>query len=191
MEGSSQQIIVFNDHKNLTYFQSARVLNRRQARWAQFLTRFDFVILYRPGMQQGKADALSQRSYMELQPGEAAFESQKKILLGPDRLRVMAIHTINTPGDSRLLDSIREQIATDAFAQEVLSHIIPHRASSSQSKNPRLDYTQFNWHDGLLFRQTLLYVPDGPSRLKVVQQCHDTPMAGHFGIHKTFELISR
>ena len=128
---------------------------------------------------------------MELQLGEAAFESQKQILLGPNRLRLMAMHTINTPGDSQFLDSIREHIATDAFAQEVLSHIILDRASSSESQNPRLDYTQFTWHDGLLFRQTLLYVPDGPSRLTVMQQCHDTPMAGRFGIHKTFELISR
>ena len=191
LEGSSQQILVYNDHKNLQYFQSARVLSRRQARWAQFLTHFDFIILYRPGMQQGKADALSRRSYMELQPGEAAFENQKQILLGPDRLRLMAFHAIDTPEDSSLLDSIREHLGTDEFAQDILNHIIPDRASCSQSQNPRQDYNQFSWHDGLLFRQNLLYVPDGPSRLRVLQQCHDTPMAGHFGIHKTFALISR
>ena len=85
MEGSSEQIIFYNDHKNLTYFQTVRVLNRRQARWAHFLTRFDFIILHRPGMQQEKENVLSRRS-MELQPGEAAFESQKQILLGLDRL---------------------------------------------------------------------------------------------------------
>ena len=33
LEGSSHQITVFSDHKNLAYFQNARVLNRRQARW--------------------------------------------------------------------------------------------------------------------------------------------------------------
>ena len=70
LEGSSQQILVYIDHKNLQYFQSARVLSRRQAHCVQFLIRFDFIILYRPGMQQGKADALSRRPYMELQPGE-------------------------------------------------------------------------------------------------------------------------
>ena len=102
----------------------------------------------------------------------------------------MTMNTINTPGDSRLLHDTREHIGIDAFAEEILNHIILDRASNSQSQNPRLDYTQFNWHDGLLFRQTLLYVPDGPSRLEVVQQCYDTPMAGHFGIYKTFELIS-
>ena len=52
LEGSSNQVTVFSDHKNLAYFQNARVLNRRQARWAQFLTRFDFKITYRPGKQQ-------------------------------------------------------------------------------------------------------------------------------------------
>ena len=61
---SSQHILVYNDHKNLQYFQSARVFTHRQARWAQFLSPFDFIILYRPGIQQGKADALSQRSLL-------------------------------------------------------------------------------------------------------------------------------
>ena len=34
LEGCPHQIVVYNDHKNLTYFQNARVLNRWQARWA-------------------------------------------------------------------------------------------------------------------------------------------------------------
>jgi hypothetical protein len=42
LEGSLHQIIVYNDHKNLTYFQTARILSRRQAHWLQFLSRFDF-----------------------------------------------------------------------------------------------------------------------------------------------------
>jgi Holliday junction resolvase-like predicted endonuclease len=58
LEGSSHQITVYNDHKILMYFQNARVLNHRQAQWAQFLTRFDFIIVYRLGALQGKADAL-------------------------------------------------------------------------------------------------------------------------------------
>ena len=32
LEGSPHQIIVYNDHKNLTYFQTSRELSRRQAR---------------------------------------------------------------------------------------------------------------------------------------------------------------
>ena len=82
LEGSTHQVIVYND--NLTYFQSARVLSRRQARWAQFLTRFDFLITYRPGVQQGKADALSRRSYLAPRLGEPTFDNQKQVLLEPE-----------------------------------------------------------------------------------------------------------
>ena len=103
----------------------------------------------------------------------------------------MAIHAIETPGDSSLLDSLREHIEIDEFAQEILNHIIPDRASCSQSQNLRQDHTKFSWHDGLFFQQNLLNVLDSPSQLQILQQCHGTIMVGHFGIHKTFELISR
>ena len=191
LEGSPHQIIVYNDHKNLTYFQNARVLNRRQARWAQFLTRFDFLIVYRPAIHQGKADALSRRSYMAPCLGEPTFDHQKQILLGPDRLQVMVTNAFKTPTDSILISTIRTDLEADEFAQDVLNHIIPDRASCSRSMNSRKDYNQFSWHDNLLFRNNLLYVPDGRSRLLILQHCHDMPMAGHFGVHKTLELVSR
>ncbi len=34
-------------------------LNRRQVRWAEFLSEFGFRIMYRPGKQEGKPDALT------------------------------------------------------------------------------------------------------------------------------------
>jgi hypothetical protein len=191
LEGSPHQIIIYNDHKNLTYFQTARVLSRRQARWAQFLTRFDFLITYRPGVQQGKADALSRRSYLAPRPGEPAFDHQNQILLGPDRLRVMTTQVFKTPLDSSLLESIRTTINTDGFAQDILNHIIEGRASCSRSANSRKDYNQFTWYDGLLLRNNKLYIPDGSLRIQVLQDCHDSPMAGHYGVHKTVELVSR
>ena len=38
---------------------------------------------------------------------DTAFENQKQILLGPNRLRLMAFHAIDTPEDLSPLDSIR------------------------------------------------------------------------------------
>jgi hypothetical protein len=45
--------------------------------------------------------------------------------------------------------------------------------------------------DGFLYYQGLLYIPDGPCRLQVLQSRHDFPTARHFGFNKTMELISR
>jgi hypothetical protein len=52
---------VFIDHQNLEYFMTTKVLNRRQACWAQELAGIDFRIYYRKGTSNGKPDALSRR----------------------------------------------------------------------------------------------------------------------------------
>ena len=46
-EKTEQSIIVLSDHKNLEYFITIKLLNRRQARWSKFLFKFNFKIIYR------------------------------------------------------------------------------------------------------------------------------------------------
>ncbi len=59
LEGSGVPFIVWTDHKNLEYIRSAKRLNSRQARWALFFGRFEFLLSYRPGSKNIKPDALS------------------------------------------------------------------------------------------------------------------------------------
>ena len=142
------------------------MLTKQQARWAQLLTRFEFKILYRPGSEQGKADALSQRTYLTPRPGEVTFDDQKYILLGPARLQPVEVSDM--PIDSTILNSICQDLQIDLFAQEVLNHIDPNRASCSKAQHPHVDYNPFTWQNDLLFYKGLLYVPDRSSRLKVL-----------------------
>jgi len=44
---------------------SSQNLNHRQAQWALYLSRFDFVLKHIPGSRMGKADGLSRRSDWE------------------------------------------------------------------------------------------------------------------------------
>ena len=74
LEGAKHQVQVFSDHQNLEYFTTTKVLNRRQARWAQELAGIDFKIYYRPGNQNGKPDALSRRP--EYRPEKGGGENQ-------------------------------------------------------------------------------------------------------------------
>ena len=57
--GAPEEIVVFTDHINLEYFNTTKLLNRRQARWAEVLSQFNFKIVDRPGEKSGKANALS------------------------------------------------------------------------------------------------------------------------------------
>ncbi|KAL0180319.1 hypothetical protein M9458_025761, partial [Cirrhinus mrigala] len=77
LEGARHPLTILTDHKNLEYLRAAKVLNHRQARWSLFFTRFDFVINYRPGSQNTKADALSRvhESEHASQPPETILPS--------------------------------------------------------------------------------------------------------------------
>ena len=68
LEGTEIPFIVWTDHRNLAYIQSAKRLNSRQARWALCFGRFNFSLTYRPGSQNVKPDALS-RLYSPVDPG--------------------------------------------------------------------------------------------------------------------------
>ncbi|KAK3561986.1 hypothetical protein QTP86_022734 [Hemibagrus guttatus] len=59
LEGARHPFQVLTNHRNLEYFCGTKCLNPRQARWALFFTRFWFMVTYRPGSKNGKADALS------------------------------------------------------------------------------------------------------------------------------------
>jgi hypothetical protein len=59
-EGCSE-LTIFSDHKNLTYFTTTKQLNRRQVRWSETLGQYKFRIVYTPGKDNGRADALSRR----------------------------------------------------------------------------------------------------------------------------------
>jgi len=86
LEGSALPIKVLTDHKNLEYFMSTKTLNRRQVRWSQYLSRFNFRIQYRPGKLGGKPDALTRRSGDLPKEGDRRLQHQDQTLLKVNNL---------------------------------------------------------------------------------------------------------
>jgi len=64
------------DHKNLEYFIKMQKLNRRQAHWALYLSRFDFTLKHVLGTKMEKADQPSRRLDWKV-----GVEKDKKIRL--------------------------------------------------------------------------------------------------------------
>ena len=62
LESSPHPMRVLSDHKNLEYFMSTKLLSHRQVRWSEFLSRFNFRIIYRSGKAGRKPDALTRWS---------------------------------------------------------------------------------------------------------------------------------
>src|SRR6266566_3003228 len=90
LEGAPKAIKVLCDHRNLEYFMTTKLLNRRQARWSEFLSRFDFKIQFRPGKQSTKPDALTRRSGDLPKEGDERLLHQSQTILKTKNLQLSA-----------------------------------------------------------------------------------------------------
>src|SRR6202040_3721483 len=91
LEGARHKCEIWTDHKNLEYFMSAKKLNRRQARWSLYLSRFDFAMHHRPGCSMGKSDALSRRA----DHGMGTRDNDNMTLLCPECFATRMCHSGN------------------------------------------------------------------------------------------------
>jgi hypothetical protein len=182
LESAKDAIKVLSDHKNLEYFMSTKLLNRRQARWSEFLSRFNFKITYRPGKAGGKPDALTRRSTDLPQEGDERLLNQAQTVLKRENLSLLA----NTLTDS--LDEMFKQAYTqDPFPNKILELLA---SGANYSREISLAECE-NLNERLIFRKTLFVPAYDPLRLELLRLHHEIPAAGHPGRAKTFELLSR
>ena len=186
-EGAEQMLQLITDRKNLEYFMSKRLLNRRQARWAQFLSRFDYEIVYRPGKSNGKVDALTRRPGDLPEGGDERLKTMEQVVLKPEnlpeQLRILA-------NDLKEIRPIQEQLGKatreDGLVQRILEAV---RKGTSLKE---ITVAECSEQDGRLFYRGKQYVPEDPElQLRLIKEHHDTPLAGHPGRSKTFDLLSR
>ena len=94
IKGSRQQTKILTDHKNLVPFMTKKRLNERQVRWKQFLSQFDFKIVYRPGKEGGKPNAFTRGpGYLPTEDDEKNTQMEQ-ILLPEHYFEKMKIEAI-------------------------------------------------------------------------------------------------
>ena len=81
LEGAPNPFTILSDHANLLYWRTAQDLSRRQARWALYLTRFDFHLEHRPGKLITQADPLSRMPHHQVRDNE---DNTQRIVLRPE-----------------------------------------------------------------------------------------------------------
>ena len=99
------------DHKNLEYFMKVQKLNRRQARWTLYLSRFDFVLKHVPGTKMRKADSLSRRLDWEV---GVERNNENKILVKKEWLENRRTEKVEVIVEGvNLLEKIRQSRVRD------------------------------------------------------------------------------
>lgn len=186
LEGSPEPIEVLTDHRNLEYFMTSKLLNCRQVRWSEFLSRFNFKIVFRPGKQGAKPDALTRRSGDLPKEGDERLLHQSRVVLKSQNLD-LGVFASGFEELSDLEKLFSEGYEKDMAPSEYLKQL---KEGFRQSKDISLGDCQEV--EGRLQYRRAWYVPDLDSlRLEILRTHHDVPSAGHPGRAKTFELVSR
>src|SRR5882762_9876314 len=177
LEGAKHPVQVLTDHKNLEYFMAAQKLNRRQARWSTYLSRFDLDLSYRPGKSSAKPDLLSRRADHKKGGKE---DNENVVLLKPVFFQNRIATTFVNPP---LLKMILTEQARDADVKTWRS------LNTEDAKTAMFA----GWHEdaqGLVTLEGKVYVPMA-CRAEVLRQYHDSPITGHPGQWRTLELVRR
>ncbi|SOV04618.1 uncharacterized protein UDID_17154 [Ustilago sp. UG-2017a] len=193
LEGAKFPVQVLTDHRSLEYFTTTKQLNRRQARWSELLSDFDFVIQYRPGVQAGLPDALTHRSDMRPRDkGPSLMQEHNpnnfQALLKPHQLRLAATGILTVKSD--ITDKIREALSGDSWTSALCQGIPAHDTLLEQAHLGSLPPGFAIDSRNLLTYWDSVCVPDVDDlRLLIIQDRHNSPSVGHPGRRKTLSLV--
>jgi len=181
LEGTWLKFEIWTDHKNLEYFMSSQNLNRRQARWALYLSRFNFMLKHVPGSKMGKADGLSRRSDWE-KGGEG--DNEERTLLKPEWVQKIRAGEVIVEGID-ILENIRKSEAKDNEVIKAVEEMKKARVKMLRGK-------EWRKKDGLMLKKDRVYVPKNEALIvEIIRLHHDMPIGGHGGQWKTAEMVTR
>lgn len=145
-----KEFVIHTDHESLIHLKGQGKLNKRHAKWVEFIEAFPYVIRYKQGKDNVVADALSRR------------------------------YALITTLSSKLLgfEHLKEMYATDSDFGNVYN-ACEHAA-----------FKKFYRHEGFLFRGHQICVPSCSLRELLVRESHSGGLMGHFGVHKTLDILA-
>ena len=121
LEGTPTKFKIWTDHKNLKYFIKVQKLNQRQARWALYLSRFDFILKHVPKSKIEKVDSLSRRPNQEV---GVEKDNKNETLVKPEWLEVRRTEAVEIILDRvDLLEKVRKSNVRDDEMVKVMKEI--------------------------------------------------------------------
>jgi hypothetical protein len=167
LEGSTFE--VFTDHNPLTHLQTQPILSRRQTRWSEFLSNFQFKVDYKPGVDN-PSDALSRLKPTETHVCVLGATKSKPKLPKP----LVQGHHNTLPEIITISDLLLATLADPWFLNPAsVAHL--HKDMS-----------------GLYWNKDRVVVPhDTLLRQKILTACHGPTYTGHMSISKTLHFVNR
>jgi hypothetical protein len=169
---------------------TTKQLSGRQARWAEALSEYHFIVMYRTGKQNGKADALTRRDDEVERQDQVKTEYRTRAFLSQDQIDPQVLQDLGI--DVELSPILEEHTFDESVA--LLNRILWENRESSSLQALRLQAQggdpDFGLEDGLLLYNGRLVVPQsGHIQTELIQEAHNQVSTAHPGRDKTYQLL--
>ena len=149
----------------------AQKLNRRQAKWVLYLSRFDFILKHVAGSKMGKADGLSRR--VDWKVG-VENNNDNQIIIKDSWLRRLEEVIIKGP-EVNILEKIKKARSKDEDVVRIVEEI-------KKTKVKKLQGSEWQIEGELVLKKGKVYIlKDEKLRAEVIWLHHDVPAMGHGG----------
>lgn len=200
--GLQNPFTVVTDHKALEFFSTKRLLNLRQAGWAELLAQYHFTITYRPGSENAAADALSRKAE-DLKTQQDRKDAQRTLRIfmpaggGGEMTESMTTTlsmvsmVVDVPAILAAMD-----IAEMNMGVSLIDELLRINQTSESLGNYRLKAEDpdsgFSLIEGrILLKDGKLVVPeDDLLRTRIVDEAHSRKTTAHPGRNKTKKLLA-
>ncbi|KJZ68122.1 hypothetical protein HIM_12487 [Hirsutella minnesotensis 3608] len=214
---SVESFTVLTDHLNLRYFTKKQQLSERQARWAETLSRYNFTIKHRPGKEAVVPDALSRRE--QDMPNSAEDDRLRgRCVQLLERSKGGLVTRVKsgyvTKGDTDQPDdevAERDDSMENPFSEPALQKLwnegveqhnrywlIRRAVQRGERRLPShwglpVMLSECSIDDGqrLCWRERIWVPSYEPLRTRLMQETHDSTLAGHPGRDMLKSLLSR
>jgi len=171
LEGAQSKFEIWTDHKNLEYFIKAQKLNQRQARWALYLSRFNFILKHVLETRMGKVDGLSRQLDWKI---GVEKDNDNQIFIKDNWICSIQEVVIEGP-EVDIVEKIKKARSKDEDVVRVVEEM-------KKAKVKELRGEEWKIEGDLVLKEGKVYVlKDEKLRAEVIRLHHNVPAAGHGG----------
>ena len=183
LEETITKFEIWTDYKNLEYFIKAQKLNRRQAKWALYLSKFDFMLKHIPGSKMERADSLSKRLDWEV---GVEKDNKNETLVKPKQLKVRKTEKVKVIVEGvDLLEKVKQSKVKDNKVIKVVEEI-------KQAGVKMLRDKEWREVDSIMYKKGKIYIlRDKKLRAEIIQLHYNTPVEEYGKQQKIVELVTR
>ncbi len=173
-------------------------LNRRQARWAEFLAEFDFKITYQSEKKNDKANSLTKRSEdRSVDESDDRNKHMHQIVLSAEKIDSRIVQQLNdteevpTKENSNSELSLFDRVKTANQEDHTCTEIRKVLQENKKSYDEML-LKKFKSIENTLFFKKKLWVPEFDQlKLNAIREIHDQSAAGHPDVRRTCKYLNK